>query len=382
MDYQKKPLLRLFLFRHLFLLLLTGYWLIFGWAQFGNGRMKKIKVGIVGGTGYTGVELLRLLAIHPGVELSVITSRGEAGLPVADMFPSLRGYVDLPFSDPATVDLGSCDLVFFATPNGIAMQQTRELLAKGVRVIDLAADFRIKDIPTWEKWYGMTHACPELVADAVYGLPEINRDKIKAAQLVANPGCYPTAVQLGFMPLLEAGVVDINYLIADAKSGVSGAGRKAEVHTLFAEAGDNFKAYGVAGHRHLPEISQGLGLMAGHKVGLTFVPHLTPLIRGIHATLYARLTKDVDLQALFEQRYADERFVDVLPKGAHPETRSVRGSNQCRIAVHQPQGSDTVVVLSVIDNLVKGAAGQAVQNMNIMFGLPETQGLQVVPLLP
>jgi N-acetyl-gamma-glutamyl-phosphate reductase len=345
-------------------------------------QTSKIKVGIVGGTGYTGVELLRILAIHPSVELSVITSRGEAGLPVADMFPSLRGYIDLSFSDPAKSDLASCDLVFFATPNGIAMQQTRELLAAGVRIIDLAADFRIQDVATWEKWYGMTHACPELLSQAVYGLPEMNREQIKGAQLVANPGCYPTAVQLGFMPLLEAGLVDPQYLIADAKSGVSGAGRKAETHILFAEAGDNFKAYGVAGHRHLPEISQGLTNMAGKPVGLTFVPHLTPLIRGIHATLYGRLNKEADLQALFEQRYANERFVDVLPKGAHPETRSVRGSNQCRIAVHRPQGGDTVVVLSVIDNLVKGAAGQAVQNMNIMFGFAENTGLEIVPLLP
>lgn len=344
--------------------------------------MDKIKVGIVGGTGYTGVELLRLLAIHPNVELSVITSRGEAGMAVAEMFPSLRGYVNLKFSDPAQVDLSGCDLVFFATPNGIAMQQARELLGKGVRVIDLAADFRIKDIPTWEKWYGMTHACPELVSEAVYGLPEINRVAIAKAKLVANPGCYPTAVQLGFMPLLEAGVIDPTYLIADAKSGVSGAGRKAEVHALLAEAGDNFKAYGVAGHRHLPEISQGLTAMANKQVGLTFTPHLLPMIRGIHATLYAKLTKQVDLQKLFEDRYLNEHFVDVLPKGSHPETRSVRGSNQCRIAVHQPQGGDTVVILSVIDNLVKGAAGQAVQNMNIMFGLSEMTGLNVVPLLP
>lgn len=344
--------------------------------------MSKIKVGIVGGTGYTGVELLRLLALHPNAELTVITSRSEAGLPVAEMFPSLRAYVDLKFSDPAQVDLSVCDVVFFATPNGIAMQQTRELLAKGVRVIDLAADFRIKDVATWEKWYGMTHACPELVAEAVYGLPEINREKIKQAKLVANPGCYPTAVQLGFMPLLESGVIDPSFLIADAKSGVSGAGRKAEVHALLAEAGDNFKAYGVSGHRHLPEISQGLKNMANKEVGLTFTPHLLPMIRGIHATLYAKLTKPVDLQKLFEERYANELFVDVLPKGSHPETRSVRGSNQCRIAVHQPQGGDTVVILSVIDNLVKGAAGQAVQNMNIMFGFNETTGLDIVPLLP
>lgn len=345
-------------------------------------QVKKIKIGIVGGTGYTGVELLRLLAVHPNVELTAITSRGEAGMLVADMFPNLRGYIDLPFVDPVKADLGQCDVVFFATPNGIAMQQAKTLLAAGVRVIDLAADFRIKDVATWEKWYGMKHVCPELIEQAVYGLPEMYRDQIRGAQLIANPGCYPTSVQLGFMPLLKAGVVDVKSLIADAKSGVSGAGRKAEVHSLFAEAGDNFKAYGVAGHRHLPEISQGLSKMSGQQTGLTFVPHLMPLIRGIHATLYARLTSACDLQQLFESTYAQERFVDVLPQGAHPETRSVRASNLCRIAVHQPQGGDMVVVLSVIDNLVKGAAGQALQNMNIMFDLPENTGLEVVPLLP
>lgn len=345
-------------------------------------QQNKIKVGIVGGTGYTGVELLRLLVLHPGVEIAYITSRGEAGQRVSDMFPSLRGYVNLPFTDPAQADLASCDVVFFATPNGIAMQQTRALLDAGVRVIDLAADFRIQDVSEWEKWYGMTHACPDLIAEAVYGLPELNREKIASARLVANPGCYPTAVQLGFLPLLQAGVVDESHLIADAKSGVSGAGRKAEIPFLFAEAGDNFKAYGVAGHRHLPEISQGLTGMCYKKVGMTFVPHLTPLIRGIHATLYARLTKEVDLQSLYESRYRNERFVDVLPAGAHPETRSVRGSNLCRIAVHRPGNGDTVVVLSVIDNLVKGAAGQAVQNMNIMFGFEESTALEQVPLLP
>ncbi|MDD2722068.1 MAG: N-acetyl-gamma-glutamyl-phosphate reductase [Gallionella sp.] len=341
-----------------------------------------IKVGIVGGTGYTGVELLRLLALHPQVALQAITSRADAGTPVSQMFPSLRGLVNLSFVHPDEAHLEQCDLVFFATPNGIAMQQARSLLDAGVRVIDLAADFRIQDIATWEKWYGMSHACPDLVAEAVYGLPEINREAIKSARLIANPGCYPTAVQLGFLPLLEAGVVETSSLIADAKSGVSGAGRKAEIPTLFAEAGDNFKAYGVAGHRHLPEIKQGLARVKGSEVGLTFVPHLTPLIRGIHATLYAKLTQEVDLQALFERRYAGEAFVDVMPAGSQPETRSVRGSNNCRIAVYRPQGGDTVVVLSVIDNLVKGAAGQAVQNMNIMFGFPENMALNIVPLLP
>jgi N-acetyl-gamma-glutamyl-phosphate reductase len=341
-----------------------------------------IKVGIVGGTGYTGVELLRLLARHPQVELTAITSRGEAGTAVADLFPSLRGHIGLRFSDPKEANLAACDLVFFATPNGVAMQQARSLVDAGVRLIDLAADFRIKDVPVWGKWYGMSHAAPELVAEAVYGLPELNRAAIRGARLVANPGCYPTAVQLGFMPLLEAGVVDPLHLIADAKSGVSGAGRKAEVHILFAEAADNFKAYGVSGHRHWPEIKQGLEMMAGANVGLTFVPHLTPMIRGIHATLYARITGEADFQGLFEKRYAGEPFVDVLPAGSHPDTRSVRAANVCRIALHRPQGGDTLVVLSVIDNLVKGAAGQAIQNMNIMFGLEETLGLEQVPVLP
>lgn len=341
-----------------------------------------IKVGIVGGTGYTGVELLRLLAVHPQVELYAITSRSDAGTPVSQMFPSLRGHVDLTFTHPDEAHFEQCDLVFFATPNGIAMQQVRELLDAGVKVIDLAADFRIKDIAEWEKWYGMQHACPDLVAEAVYGLPEINRAEIAQARLVANPGCYPTAVQLGFLPLIEAGLVDESTLIADAKSGVSGAGRKAAVATLMAEASDSFKAYGAPGHRHLPEIRQGLAHVAGKSVGLTFVPHLVPMIRGIHATLYARLQKEVDLQALYERRYAGEHFVDVLPAGSHPETRSVRGSNHCRIALHRPQQGDVVVILSVIDNLVKGAAGQAVQNMNIMLGLPETTALGIVPLLP
>ena len=341
-----------------------------------------IKVGIVGGTGYTGVELLRLLAQHKQVELKAITSRGDAGTAVSAMFPSLRGRVGLVFEDPAVADLKSCDVVFFATPNGIAMQQAPALLEAGVRVIDLAADFRITDIAEWEKWYGMQHASPEWVAKAVYGLPECNREAIKGAQLVANPGCYPTAVQLGLMPLIEAGLIDLSHLIADAKSGVSGAGRKAEVSSLFSEASDNFKAYGVAGHRHLPEIRQGLSRMSGKPVGLTFVPHLTPLIRGIHATLYARITNEADFQSLYEKRYASEPFVDVMPPKSHPDTRSVRAANLCRIAVHRPQGGDTLVVLSVIDNLVKGAAGQAVQNMNIMFGLCETEGLWQLPVLP
>ncbi len=342
-----------------------------------------IKVGIVGGTGYTGVELLRLLAQHPGVELRAITSRSESGMPVAKLFPNLRGRVNLAFSEPTPDTLGACDVVFFATPHGVAMKQTPELLERGVKVIDLGADFRLKDLPTFEKWYGLPHTCPDILAESVYGLPEVNREAIRKARVIGNPGCYPTAVQLGFLPLLKAGLVDAGSLVADAKSGVSGAGRKAEVHTLFSEAAESFRAYGVSGHRHLPEISQGLAGMTAAKVGLTFVPHLLPMIRGIHATLYARLTAEPgDLQALFEETYANEPFVDVMPAGSLPETRSVKGANTCRIAVYRPQGGDTVVVLSVIDNLVKGAAGQAVQNMNILFGLPEDTGLTHIALLP
>lgn len=341
------------------------------------------KIGIVGGTGYTGVELLRILCVHPEVELSVITSRSEAGERVADRFPSLRGHVDLCFTEPDARSLAECDLVFFATPNGTAMKMVPELLEAGVKVVDLAADFRLSDPAVWAKWYGMEHACPELLEEAVYGLPEVNRQKIRGARLVANPGCYPTAVQLGFLPLVEKGLVDTSRLIADAKSGVSGAGRGASVANLLAEASESFKAYGVAGHRHLPEIRQGLARAAGKEVSLTFVPHLTPMIRGILATCYATLNDtQADLQVLFEERYQGEGFVDVLPAGSLPETRSVRGANTCRIAVHRPQGGDQVVVLSVIDNLVKGAAGQAVQNMNLMLGYAEDLGIGQVALLP
>jgi N-acetyl-gamma-glutamyl-phosphate reductase len=342
-----------------------------------------IKVGIVGGTGYTGVELLRLLAAHPEVEIQAITSRSEKGLPVADMYPNLRGHLDLAFSEPDMSVLKNCDVVFFATPNGIAMTMARELIDAGIKVIDLAADFRVKDIDEWSKWYGMDHACPELVEQAVYGLPEVNRAQIKKAQLIANPGCYPTAVQLGLLPLIEKGLVETDNLIADAKSGVSGAGRTAAVGTLQAESSENFKAYGVAGHRHLPEIKQGLALANKAEVGLTFVPHLVPMIRGIHATCYAKLKDStVDLQSLYENYYKNEVFVDVMPAGSFPETRTVKGANQCRMAIHVPQEGDTVVILSVIDNLVKGAAGQAVQNMNIMFDLNEDAGLTAIALVP
>ena len=344
-----------------------------------------IKAGIVGGTGYTGVELLRLLAQHPQVELKAITSRKEAGTPVAAMFPSLRGRVELAFTEPDAKSLRGCDVVFFATPHGVAMKDARGVLDGGAKVIDLSADFRLQDLAEWERWYKMKHSEPELVREAVYGLCELNRERIRKARLIANPGCYPTAIQLGFLPLLEAGLVDPAHLIADAKSGVSGAGRKGEISLLFSEASDNFAAYNVPGHRHRPETRESLAQVAKRDIGLVFTAHLTPMNRGIFATLYSRITKEADFQALFEKRYAKEPFVDVMPAGSHPDTRSVRAANTCRIAVHRPPESarsDTLVVLSVIDNLVKGASGQAVQNMNLMFGIPETMGLDQIAVVP
>ncbi len=343
-----------------------------------------IKVGIVGGTGYTGVELLRILVNHPDVELKVITSRSEEGVRVADMFPNLRGHTDLQFSVPDAQKLGECDVVFFATPHGVAHAMAEEILNTGARVIDLSADFRLQDADEWEKWYGQPHGARGVLPEAVYGLPEVNRDQIKQARLIAVPGCYPTSVQLGFLPLLENNLLSEQMLIADCKSGVSGAGRGASVGSLLCEASESLMAYAVKGHRHLPEIRQGLKRAAGNDVQLTFVPHLTPMIRGIHSTLYAQapgLTQET-LQSLFEQRYANEPFVDVMPAGSHPATRSVKGSNVCRIAVHYHAQTGQIIVLSVIDNLVKGASGQAVQNMNIMFGLAEDAGLKQVALLP
>jgi len=351
-----------------------------------NIASKKIKVGIVGGTGYTGVELLRLLALHPHVELTAITSRGDAGLRVADMFPNLRGYIDLAFSDPATANLSACDVVFFATPHGVAMSQAQALLGANVKVIDLAADFRLQDTAVFEQWYKMPHSCPDVLREAVYGIPELNRENIKSAKVIGNPGCYPTTVLLGLAPLLEKGYIDFSApIVADAKSGVSGAGRKAEVATLFAESSDSMKAYGVAGHRHHPEIHAQLTQLANANIQFIFVPHLIPMIRGMLSTIYVKLTdaaKAADLQALYEQRYQHERFVDVMPAGALPETRSVRGSNQLRIALHRQEAAGYLTLVVVQDNLVKGAAGQAVQNMNIMFGFDERSGLEVLPLLP
>ncbi len=342
-----------------------------------------INAGIVGGTGYTGVELIRFLSGHPQVELVTVTSRTEQGRPVSGLFPSLRGAADLVFSDPESGALSDCDVVFFATPSGTAMHQAPGLLEAGVKVIDLSADYRLRDRNEWERWYGQEHASPGYLDEAVYGLPEVNRADIAGARLVANPGCYPTVIQLGFMPLLEEDLVEPDSLIADAKSGVSGAGRSASLRTQFCEAGESFSAYSAGGHRHLPEIKQGLSAVCYGDMELVFVPHLLPIIRGIHATLYARLKQPgADLHGLFTKRYQGERFVDVLPEGVHPDTASVRGSNTCRIAVFQPQDGATAVILAVEDNLVKGAAGQALQNLNIMYGLDEATGLTQRALWP
>ncbi len=348
-----------------------------------------IAVGIVGGTGYTGVELLRLLLRHSQVQVRLLTSRTEAGKRVADMFPNLRGHTDLEFSDLDIEQLKQCDVVFFATPHGVAMKHAEALVEAGTKVIDLAADFRLQDLTQFEKWYGMSHSCPELLKDSVYGLTELNREKIKQAQVIGNPGCYPTTVQLGLAPLLKAqeNLIDPKSIIIDAKSGVSGAGRKADLGMIYSENADNFKAYGVAGHRHHPEIVEALENISGQKGQfdqLLFLPHLVPMIRGMLSTIYVDLTEQgqqLDLQSLYENFYQNERFVDVMPPKSSPETRSVRGANELRIALYQPQ-PHKLIVLVAQDNLVKGAAGQAVQNMNIMFGFDEATGLEGIGLLP
>ena len=342
-----------------------------------------MNVGIVGATGYAGVELIRLLLAHPSVAIKRLTSRAEAGRRVDDLFPSLRGHLSLIFEDPAESRFDDCDLVFFATPHAVSMHSMADLLARGKRVIDLSADFRLKDIDIWQEWYGTTHMAPELIADAVYGLPEINRHQIADAQLVACPGCYPTAVQLGFLPLLEADAIERDSLIASCASGTSGAGRAAKVNLLLAEANTSMKAYAVSGHRHLPEMKQGLTAIAGSEVNLTFVPHLAPMTRGIHATLFAKMTKpEIDVATLYSERYCDEAFVVMTTGQYDPETRHVGGTNRCEMSVVRPGDGDTVVVTAAIDNLIKGAAGQAIQAMNIMLGEPETLGLTSPAVIP
>ncbi len=342
-----------------------------------------IKIGIVGGTGYTGAELLRLLSRHPQVRVMLLTSRQEAGKRVDVLYPQLRGHCDLSYVAPDVEALKACDAVFFATPHGAAMQMAPALVAAGVKVIDLSADFRLKDTAAFTRWYKLEHSAVELLAEAVYGLPEIHRDKIRKARVVGNPGCHATATQLAFLPLLAAGAVETDGLIADSKTGISGAGRELKLASMYSETADSFKAYGVAGHRHQAEIDQELSAVAGGPVGITFVPHLVPMIRGIHVTAYARLRdRSIDLQDLFERHYRDEPFVDVLPAGEHPETRAVRGTNVCRIAVHRSPDGGSAIVLSTLDNLVKGASGQAVQCLNLMFGFDERTALDAPALSP
>lgn len=343
-----------------------------------------LKAGVVGATGYTGIELLRLLVAHEQVDICVATSDTEKGQYIKDVLPSLLQLSpDIKFSAHDTPELRQCDVVFFATPHATAMYKAPNLLDAGLKVIDLSADFRLQDMAQWQRWYGVEHAAPELLKTAVYGLPEINRQQIAKADLVANPGCYPTAIILGFLPLLERNCVDLDTLVADAKSGVSGTGRKVAVNVLFSEINENFKAYGLSGHRHLPEICQVFSGYAKQTITPVFVPHLVPMIRGIFATLYAHLSQhNIDVNELYRLRYDSEPFVDVVSADCQLDTASVRGTNMCRIAVHQLPDSDKLVILSVIDNLVKGAAGQAIQNMNIMFNLPETMGLNWSAIFP
>lgn len=354
--------------------------------------MKKLSIAIIGGTGYTGVELIRLLSRHPYAHINYLTSRSEKGRKVSDIFPSLLGVCDVAYRDMTDDVLDeiaqSCDVVFFATPHGVAMTHTPRLVAKGVRVIDLGADFRLQNLDEFSQWYGLEHICSDILKNSVYGMPELGghqRDNIKVAQVIANPGCYPTTAILGLKPVIDTQnkanePLILPNIIIDAKSGVSGAGRNAKMNLLFSELSDNFSAYGVAGHRHTPEISQGVHELLASQFAqkIRFVPHLVPMIRGMFTTIHLNLTdkgRMVNWQAIFEEIYQNEFFIDVLGKGLLPDTRSVRASNRLKIAVHQDSMDLTVLVVQ--DNLVKGAAGQAVQNMNLMFDLPEACGLDV-----
>lgn len=345
-----------------------------------------MRVGIVGASGYTGVELARLLAGHPEIRLTVATSRQYAGKPLAEVFPNLRKRVDILCENLSVEELvDRADFFFTAVPHKTAMDIVPQLLAAGKKVVDLSADYRLHNPAIYEAWY-QEHTSPELLAEAVYGLPELYREHIATARLTANPGCYPTSVILALVPLLRKKMIDPATLIIDSKSGTSGAGRAANVGTLFCEVSDGFKPYKVGGtHRHIPEIEQELSLAAGEPVTISFTPHLLPLSRGILSTVYASLThegKTTDLQALYEQTYQDEPFVRVLPAGVPPATQHVRGSNCCDLSLQKDVRTGRLIVMSAIDNIVKGASGQAVQNMNLMNGFPETLGLMGAPFFP
>lgn len=339
---------------------------------------RRTPVAVLGATGYAGIELLRILALHPDVELAFLSSEQYRGKRASDVYPSLRGVVDAPLVDPSTVADAGCAIAFTALPHGAAAPHVRALLAAGTRVIDISADFRLRDPAVHARWYG-EHPAPELLRESVYGLPELGRDAIRGARLVANPGCYPTGALLGLAPLARAGLVRSS-VIVDAKSGTTGAGRSAKVEQLFAEVNENFRPYAVGTHRHQPEIEQELRLAGG--AGIVFVPHLLPVSRGILSTMYVSVPEGrPDLDAIFGDAYANEPFI-VLRGGEPPELREVRGTNRASIAWFWDEAARQVVVVTAIDNLGKGAAGQAVQNMNLLLGLPETTALQVPALVP
>ena len=343
-----------------------------------------VRVAIVGASGYTGAELVRLLVRHPGAEIGVLTADRKAGEPFATVFPHLAGAAlpDLVALD--RVDWDAVDVVFCGLPHGTT-QEVVAALPSRLKVIDLSADFRLADEDTYARWYGHAHRAPALQKDAVYGLSELARDAIAGARLVACPGCYPTAALLPLVPLIEAGGIVPEDIIIDAKSGVSGAGRGLTESTLFAEVGEGIHAYGVASHRHTPEIEQGLARAAGRPVTVGFTPHLVPMNRGILATIYVKLADGATadgLRAMLAERYRGEPFVRVVPEGAQPATRHVRGSNHCLIGVFADRLAGRAIIVSVLDNLVKGASGQAVQNMNLICGFAETDGLEQEPLFP
>ena len=344
-----------------------------------------LKVAVIGASGYTGVELLRLLVGHPEVEISCITSRQHEGLPINQAFPSLSGFCELVCEAlDVTAIAQRVDLVFTALPHKSAMEVIPDFLAAGCKVVDLSADYRLKDRFVYEQWY-QKHTSPDLLAEAVYGLPELFREVIGSARLVANPGCYPTSVILGLAPLLKMDLIDLTTLIIDSKSGTSGAGRGVKQGSLYCEVNEGFKAYAVASHRHTPEIEQILSTLAGATVQVSFTPHLLPINRGILSTMYASLKMSkstADLLDVYRQAYAEEPFVRVMPGNELPNVAYVRGTNFCDVGLVSDERTGRVIVTSAIDNLVKGAAGQAVQNMNLMYGFKEQLGLGIVPLFP
>jgi len=344
-----------------------------------------VRVGVYGSSGYTGQELLRLLLRHPEVEVVAVTSRRYAGKSVADLYPSFTGLTDLMFMDasPAAVAAG-CEHIFLALPHAVSMSVAPLFLRAGRKVVDLSADFRLRSADTYAAWYG-PHSAPDLLSEAVYGLPELYREAVRKARIIANPGCYPTSIILGLAPLLKEGWIDPSSIIADSKSGVSGAGREPQVTSLFCEVADAFKAYKVAQHRHTPEIEQELSVLAGRELRISFTPHLLPISRGILSTIYAACSAKAapeDIQELYHDFYRNEPFVRVYKKGAFPNISSVRGANYCDLGVAFDDRTGRIIVISAIDNLVKGAAGQAIQNMNLLWGMKETLGLEMISLYP